>query len=143
VPLLPDNACYRWYIRHDATDTAEVPVVETLRLAEPFPGWIGYDNDPSADMQISADGIEAVSKLRLVSQNGWISNGWCVVDGDPTGPYSVSAVVDGGKPVVFEFTVVAPEDYAFAEPEVAPEPETPPPPPFNQSPFSRTTGDSW
>ena len=33
--------------------------------------------------------LEATTALSLVPDNGWISHGWCVAEGDPEGAYRI------------------------------------------------------
>lgn len=141
VPYLPDGACYNWYLKFDAATDEEITLVETFRLPEPLAAWKDYQNDPAADTQISADAQGAVTTLKIVPEpDGWVSHGWCVTEGDPLGAHTMAVTLAGTEIASWDFTVVAPEDFLFEEPQVPP---APPPPPPQPSPTSRDVNQSW
>jgi len=111
VPLLPDNACYNWYIRlaqGDAPKTA----TEKLTLPVALDDWGTLATDPDDGIDISADGKVAVRTfVPEVDEEGWFSHLWCVAPGDPVGAHSIEVAVDGEVLTTYDFTVVLPEDY--------------------------------
>ena len=161
VPYLPDSACYYWYVRFDAATKEEVTLVETFRLPVPLEAWRDYVNDPASTMQVAPDAQGATVTVKEVpNEDGWVSHGWCVAEGDPLGPHTISVALDGNDVASWAFSVVAPEDYVFeaapadpapAETDPAPEPTpdpapTPPAPPApspQPSPTARDVNQSW
>lgn len=157
VPYLPDSACYHWYLRFDPTTIGDVTLVETFRLPEPLEAWQNYVNDPGAASQIAPDAQGAVTTVTSApDENGWVSHGWCVAEGDPLGPHTIAVSLDGTEVASWQFTVVAPEDYLFEEPTPAPDPAgsgtapidrpappAPPAPPPQPSPLARDVNQSW
>lgn len=130
VPLLPGNACYYWYVRLAETN-ASVKTVERFTLPEALADWGATGSMPEDPTQIEEDGKVAVTTLELTSDNeGWISHGWCVAEGDPLGQHLFDVSADGVALAKFEFDVVAPESYDF--PAIIP-----------PDPSARTTNNSW
>jgi hypothetical protein len=117
VPLLPGNACYTWYIRLAETNT-EVTVEETLTLP------IAIDWGPNQDPQteIRNDGRVAVTTLQITSDTeGWVSRGWCVAQGDPTGSHLIEVSIDGQPAATFPFEVLAADAYTYPPGKPVPE----------------------
>jgi len=130
VPLLPGNACYYWYVRLAETN-APVKAVERFTLPEPLANWGTTGSTPEDPTQLEEDGKVAVTALELTSDNeGWISHGWCVADGDPLGQHLFDVSADGVVLANFEFEVVAPDSYDF--PAIRP-----------PDPSARSTNSSW
>ena len=161
VPYLPDASCYYWYVRFDAATKDEVTLVETFRLPEPLEAWRNYVNDPASTTQVASDAQGAITTVTAApNEDGWVSHGWCVAEGDPLGPHTISVALDGNDVASWAFSVVAPEDYVFeaapadpapAETDPAPEPTpdptptppAPPAPPPQPSPTARDVNQSW
>lgn len=120
VPLLPDNACYTWYVR---LEEGAVPktATETLTLPVPLGDWGTLATDPDDGIDISADGKVATRTfVPEPDADGWISHTWCVAEGDPTGDHSIEIALEGTLASRSDFTVVLPEDYnwpAIAQPQ--------------------------
>lgn len=136
VPMIPESACYNWFIKLDAATTGEVTAVETFTLPEPLAAWQNYTNDPTAGFQVQPDAMTAVSTLKQVPEDGWVSNGWCAAAGDPLGKHVFVVAVGDAAPLTFEFDVVAPENYNFAASDPAPIAQP-------RSPFDRSVDNSW
>lgn len=160
VPYLPDNACYYWFVRFDPATRGEVTLLETFRLPEPLDAWRNYANDPASATQIAADAQGAVTTVTAAPDaDGWVYHGWCVAEGDPLGPHTMSVSFEGKDVAGWQFTVVAAEDYNFDAPKAAPgvspdssgpqavpSPPAPPPPPVlpqQPSPLARDVNRSW
>jgi hypothetical protein len=113
VPLLPGNACYTWYMRVDAAATP-LTVVERMTLP------IGIDwGTPPTETVIEDEGRVAVTTIPTTTDDeGWFSHGWCVAEGDPTGPHSIDVSVDGQPLASFPFEVLAADVYNFPKPIV-------------------------
>lgn len=96
IPLL-SGACYTWWLKLAKTK-GDVEVVEVFTLPSEPAGW-GSVNET---MVISDDQLTATSTMVLTpNEEGWISHGWCVAEGDPTGDHSI--VVKAGDKVLGEF----------------------------------------
>lgn len=110
VPLLPDNACYTWYVRADAPDTT-LQVVERFTLPAPI-DW----GTQSPETVIEDGGRIAVTTSEMPTDGlGWFSHGWCAAEGDPTGPHLIEVSVDGKALASFPFEVIAPVSYYFPQ----------------------------
>jgi hypothetical protein len=130
VPLLPDNACYNWFVQL-AEANLPVKATERFTLPEALPSWETTASAPGDATQIEENGKVAVTTVEQTTDTeGWFSHGWCVAEGDPLGLHVVEVSVDGASIAKFEFTVVPPEAYRFP---------VPPPP----DPSGRSTGNSW
>lgn len=120
VPLVPNNACYNWYVRVGEGEAPKA-ATETLTLPVPLADWGTLATDPDDGIEISADNKVAVRTFTPeLDADGWFSNAWCVAAGDPAGPHSIAIAVDGKPLTSFDFAVVLPEDYywpAIAQPE--------------------------
>mgnify|MGYP007051658508 CR=1 FL=1 len=151
VPNLPDAACYYWYLRVDPATRDAVTLIETLTLPEPLAAWQGYVNDPASTTQIKPDAQGAATTLTATpDQDGWVSHGWCVAEGDPNGPHNITVTLDGAEVGNWDFIVVAATDYDFPDeipveenPTGDPEPPAPPQPPPQPSPLARDVHQSW
>ena len=130
VPLLPANACYDWYVRV-SEPSATLAGVERLVLPVPLPDWGALATNPDDGIEIIENGEVAVTSFTPeVDTEGWFSHGWCVAVGDPLGPHRFEVSVDGMLLAIFDFEVVAPENYAWP---ALPQPE----------PHERTVVNSW
>jgi len=130
VPLLPENACYAWYVQLGAADKP-TSVVERLVLPEPLADWGSLPTDPDDGVEISEDRTTAISTLTPTPDaDGWITAGWCVAAGDPVGAHHIEVEVDGAPLTTFDFYVLAPEDYDWPS---VPQPD----------PMARSVYNSW
>jgi hypothetical protein len=130
VPMLPQNACYSWYLR-SVESGAQVRAVERMTLPVAI-DWGTVGETPEDITQIEEGGKVAVTTLDMTTDaDGWLTHGWCVASGDPPGPHTIEVSVDGASVASFSFEVVAPETYAFPAGKV-PAART-----------DRTVSDSW
>ncbi|MBN9309441.1 hypothetical protein [Devosia sp.] len=130
VPLLPDNACYTWYVRL-GQGTAPKTATEVLTLPVPLDDWGSVATNPDDGIDISADGSVATRTFTPEPDaEGWFSHAWCVAAGDPTGDHAIAIAVDGVPLTRFDFTVVLPEDYYW-------------PPIAQPGPRERSVDHSW
>jgi hypothetical protein len=130
VPLLPDNACYSWYVRLGEGETPKT-ATEVLSLPVPLANWGTLATDPDDGVDISADSKVATRTFTPeLDADGWFSHSWCVAAGDPTGAHSIAVAVDGVQLTRFDFTVVLPEDYYW-------------PPIAQTGPRERSVDHSW
>lgn len=112
VPMLPENACYNWYLRA-AKGEADITFVERFTLPVAV-DWGTTGEGPNDATRIEEGGKVAVTTIEVTTAaDGWFSHGWCVAEGDPTGEHLIEVSVDGAVLASFPFTVFAPEDYAF------------------------------
>ena len=96
IPLLA-GACYNWWLKLGKTK-GDVEVTEVFTLPSEPAGW-GTVNDT---MVVSEDNLTATSTMSLTpDEQGWVTHGWCVADGDPTGDHHIT--VKAGDRVLGEF----------------------------------------
>jgi len=81
---------YGWRA-HLITDTKEVTWKEELILPAPAPIW---GNVKKNETTISDKKDRAVTVRTVKPKNGWISNDWGVVKGDPSGKYIIRVFVE-------------------------------------------------
>jgi hypothetical protein len=113
VPLLPDNACYAWYVRLGPGERPTA-ATETLSLPVALADWGDLATNPDDGIDISADGKTATRRFDPAPDpEGWFSHSWCVVEGDPTGRHTIEVAVEGETLTTFDFDVVLPEDYSW------------------------------
>lgn len=119
VPLLPDNACYNWYIRLKEAETA-LTVTERMTLPRAI-DWGAVATNPNDGIEITGNGTVAVSTLPVTTDElGWITHGWCAAEGDPTGRHTIEVTADSQSLAIFAFDVVDPATYSFPAAQSAP-----------------------
>lgn len=119
VPLLPKNACYNWFIKLAEANT-DLTVIERMTLPQAI-DWGTVATDPNDGIEVLQGGTLAQSTLPMTSdEDGWITHGWCVADGDPVGHHAIVVSV-GDEPLAsFDFDVVDPSNYSFPGAQSAP-----------------------
>ena len=120
VPLAANEVCYYWRVQLDRK-TGAIAFTETFTLpAAPTTfGEVEGEVDPA--LTLEQDGMVAIRTLTGDLDDGWFGNGWCISEGDPLGPHSISVSMQGKTVGTFDFTVVEPG--AVTTPEAEPEPE--------------------
>lgn len=104
VPYLPERACFGWRVRL-AEPPALVRYREVLQLPEAPEFW-SDEGDAYSPHVFSADRTRATTEEFVVpDENGWVSNTWCIADGDPLGPHSIDLSVEGEAVKRFDFEV--------------------------------------
>lgn len=133
IPLLPGEACYYWYIQLSKAK-GDIAFTEVMTLPAPPADW--GDAATIEGITISEDGMSVTREGSMVPTEGWISNGWCIVEGDPTGPHLIEVRIGEELVGSFGFEVVAPEgDTPEGEdepPQVIEPPDQPAPPSKNK-----------
>ena len=99
VPLIPENICYRWDIQLD-TEMESVQVKEVFILPAKPKTWGDEEG-----MSLQYDNKVSVKQEVVKLENGTISDGWCVAEGDPTGNHKIDVIVNGVLAKSFHFTV--------------------------------------
>lgn len=104
VPLMPNRACYGWRIR-----LSEVKGV--IRFKEIFslptqPDFWGGERNEYSPNTITKDRQTSVTEKFAAPDKGWISNSWCVAEGDPEGHYSMEVSINNKFIERFEFEVI-------------------------------------
>jgi len=87
VPLIPDRACYEWRVRLGQGDRL-VSVTEVFSLPAEPKQWGGVDGNEYSLSKLSGDRKVSETTMFYKPLDGWISHGWCVADGDPTGEHA-------------------------------------------------------
>jgi len=104
VPYLPERACFGWRIRL-AGAPALVKYREVLQLPKAPTYWSGED-DAYSPHTFSADRTTATTEeFAVPDPEGWVSNSWCIADGDPVGPHWIELYVEGEAVKRFDFEV--------------------------------------
>lgn len=96
APLLTDT-CFAWHIKLGKIKGA-VDITEIYTLPEAPETW-GLGDDSSTT--ISDDRKVATTTYSLTPQDGWITEDWCVGDGDPAGAYSFE--IKAGEKLLHRF----------------------------------------
>ena len=106
VPYQPGRACYAWTIRV-RPEQRLVAIREEFVLPAPAREW---NSDADGTFTVAPDRRSAVSTLAEGLDDGLLTNGWCVADGDPLGAYRIR-VYDGETLLgQFDFAVTLGED---------------------------------
>ena len=103
VPLRPETSCYEWVIRVQPEDRT-VTIHELLELPAAPEHW---ELDPDFATAVTADRSRAVTELEESLADGFMSNSWCVSEGDPTGPHRIRVYAGDRLLHDFRFEVVA------------------------------------
>jgi hypothetical protein len=99
VPLIPENICYHWDIQLD-TEMESVQVKEVFILPAKPRTWGDEEG-----MSLQYDNKVSVKQEVVKLENGTISDGWCVAEGDPTGNHKIDVFVNGVLAKSFSFVV--------------------------------------
>ena len=116
VPYRPGSSCYQWVIEVPREDR-ELAVREVFELPGAARSWGGEDFDPE-ETEPEDDTVTVVNRDRSTGvtefadslDDGAISHGWCVADGDPTGAHRIRVFIGDRLLREFRFEVV-PETY--------------------------------
>ncbi|MGF1592060.1 MAG: hypothetical protein ACFCUW_02200 [Kiloniellaceae bacterium] len=108
VPYLPNRACFGWRIRL-ADAPALVRVREVLKLPAAPDFWSGED-DQYSPHTYSADRTTATTEEFAAPKDGWLSNQWCIVEGDPTGAHFIEVFIEDELVRRFDFEVKKPSE---------------------------------
>lgn len=105
VPFDSKNSCYGWQVKLSGVSGA-IESREILRMpSKPMGGW-PVVTDGSSKITPSLDQKSATKEATLEITDGWVSNMWCVADGDPLGSYSMDVILNGRFIETFKFDVV-------------------------------------
>ena len=105
VPFDSKNSCYGWQVKLSGVSGA-IESREILRMpSKPMGGW-PVATDGSSKITPSLDQKSAMTDATLEITDGWVSNMWCVADGDPLGSYSIDVILNGRFIETFKFDVV-------------------------------------
>ena len=110
VPLIPDEICYGWRI-HLIDPMRVVKFREVFHLPD-IPVELGDDYDQLGTTYAAPDGRTLITEEFAAPDDGWISNFWCLVDGDPEGNHTIDVWIDGAFARRFDFEVIRP-DFGF------------------------------
>jgi len=103
VPYRPETSCYSWVIEV-SPEPRELRVREVFELPGSADSW---GEDPTAFTAVNGDRSTAVTEFADSLEDGVISHGWCVAQGDPTGPHRIRVFAGDRLLHDFRFSVVA------------------------------------
>ena len=108
VPHRPDS-CYRWEIDVQPEDR-DLIVREDFVLPAPAVSWGGADGVEGSPTRVDPDRAGATTLVQESLEDGRLTHGWCVAEGDPLGLYVIS--VHAGDVLLHRFRFrVVPETY--------------------------------
>ena len=81
--------------------------------------WGGVDGNDTSPTRLSENGRVGVTPLIVALKSGRISNGWCIAEGEPPGPYRITVSQDGKPLARFDFTIEGEEGEDTAKEEGA------------------------
>lgn len=103
VPFLPGQSCYGWRLR-----LSDAGKVVSFREVLTLPSDPAYWPHKASEFDITAkfrDRTTTVTERYVTPEEGWVGNGWCVLEGDPKGAYSVEVSIEGQFAQRFDFEV--------------------------------------
>ena len=105
VPFESTGSCYGWQLKLSGI-TGSVELREILQLpSKPKGGW-PIVTDGSRKISPSLDQKSATTERTLEIIDDWVSNMWCVADGDPLGIYLIDVYLNDRFIKTFKFDVV-------------------------------------
>ncbi len=115
VPYDTEHSCYGWKVKLSGVPGGTVELQEILTLpSKPLAGW-PVITDGSRTITPSLDQKSATTKRTLEIKNSWVSNMWCIGDGDPLGPYSINIFLNKKHIKTFGFDVVEKSAFLTSE----------------------------
>ena len=84
IKYAPGKSCYSWILRVIPQD-ASVTLQENFRLPAPATQW---NSDPATTI-VSSRKSEATTIVPESLEDGILTHGWCVAEGDPTGKHEI------------------------------------------------------
>ena len=84
IKYAPGTSCYSWIIRV-VPQRASVTIREHFKLPAPATQW---NSDP-VSTNVSQGRKEASTNVQESLEDGILTNGWCVAEGDPTGQHVI------------------------------------------------------
>lgn len=103
VPFLPGQSCYGWRLR--LSDAVKVVRFKEVLNAPSDPAFWPHAPSEFDTTARFRDRTITVTERTIMPEEGWIGNGWCVLEGDPKGAYSVEVSVNGQFAQRFDFEV--------------------------------------
>ena len=102
IPHRPETSCYQWAIAVEPEDRLLV-VRELFELPGAADQW---NTDPKLDTLVTSDRSRSVTQFEDSLDDGIITHGWCVAEGDPTGPHRIRVYAGDRLLHEFRFEVV-------------------------------------
>ena len=102
VPYRPDASCYTWLL-NVAPEEREISVREVFQLPASAQTW---GDDPTSVTAVNRNRSTAVTEFTDSLADGVISHGWCVAQGDPSGPHRIRVFAGDQLLHEFRFTVI-------------------------------------
>lgn len=111
VPLVPDSVCYQWSIKVEK-QSDYIEFKEVFSLPAPPRSWGGVDGNEYSPTVTSQHRKIAITERFTTVEDGWLSNGWCVTEGDPEGIYKIEVFAYDQLLGTFEFEAFHPSGSA-------------------------------
>ena len=102
VPYRPGSSCYHWAIAVEP-EPRSLTVREVFDLPGPAERW---NSAPSELTLVRPDDSGAITEIQESLEDGLITHGWCVAQGDPVGRYRIRVFVGDQLLREFGFNVV-------------------------------------
>jgi hypothetical protein len=97
IPHRPETSCYQWAIAVAPEDRILI-VRELFELPGAAEQW---GTSPELDTLVTSDRSRSVTQFEDSLDDGIITHGWCVAQGDPIGPHRIR--VYAGDRLLHEF----------------------------------------
>ncbi|TQV76107.1 hypothetical protein [Denitrobaculum tricleocarpae] len=103
VPFLPGQSCYGWRLR--LSDAGKVVSFREILTLPSDPAYWPHAPSEFDTTARFTDRTTTITERYVAPEEGWIGNGWCVLEGDPKGAYSVEVSINGVFAQRFDFEV--------------------------------------
>ena len=100
IPLLFNRACFGWRMYLGGPNRV-VSLTEVLTTSQPAEQVIA-----GPETEVSADKTRATTRMLETVQDGVLQRSWCIIPGDPPGPYTYDISIDGEPRGEFVFCAI-------------------------------------
>ena len=93
VPNVPNKVCYGWFA-YTGVSSKELNFTEVVKYPS-APRTIYLGGETTATLDVTPDGSTSILRNAEVPDDGYVGNGWCITDGDPSGSHQMDISIDG------------------------------------------------